>query len=266
MPDKCPVCEGKVERRINGSKKDSAAYFCTNPVCPAKNRRGMQHFVNAFELYTIGPKILDRFQAEGLISDAADLFALKKEDIQGLERFGEKSADNIIASIQQHKKVTLPRFLYALGILHVGEQTAEDLASRFGSLKKLMEASLDDIAAVENIGPVVAQSTYEYFHAKENIKYIEKLLKNGVQVESYKSKVTSNKLQGKAFVITGSLETMSRDDAKKKIKENGGQVTESVSKATDYVVVGADPGSKYDKAQKLGIKMLDEKEFLHLIR
>lgn len=267
MPEKCPVCGGKVERRVTASKKDDAsvAFFCSNPKCPAKNRRGMQHFVNVFEIYTIGPKILDRFQDEGLISDAADIFTLEKEDIQGLERFGEKSAENIIQSISDHKQVPLARFVYALGILHVGEQTAEDLAAHFQTLRQLMSASVDEINNIENIGPVVSQSVYDYFRTKENVKFIEKLIKNGVKIENYKLQTISYKLSGKTFVITGTLNSLSRDEAKKKIKALGGKVAESVSKNTDYVVVGAEPGSKYSKAQALGVRILDEKAFLALL-
>ncbi len=267
VPDVCPVCGGDVERRENGNGRQSTvAYFCTNPKCPAKNRRFMQHFVNVLEIYTVGPKILDRFQEEGLISDAADLFDLKKEDIEGLERFGEKSADNIIRSIHDHRMVSLSRFIYALGILHVGEQTAEDLAEHFGSLEKLIDASLDEINSIENIGPVVAQSVYDYFRHNENLKFIAKLQKNGVNVEPYKLTAKSYKLKGKTFVITGTLDSMSRDEAKAKIKEFGGKVTESVSKQTSYVVVGSDPGSKYDKAMKLGVEILDEKKFLEITK
>lgn len=226
----------------------------------------MQHFVNVLEIYTVGPKILDRFQEEGLISDAADLFTLKKEDIEGLERFGEKSAENIIASIQAHCSVTLPRFIFALGILHVGEQTAEDLAQHFGSLEKLMEAPLPEINDIENIGPVVAQSVYDYFHHKENLKFIDKLRKNGVKVQPYKLEAISYKLKGKTFVITGTLESLSRDEAKAKIKALGGKVAESVSKNTSYVVVGSDPGSKYQKAMALGVEILDEKKFIEMVK
>jgi DNA ligase (NAD+) len=190
---------------------------------------------------------------------------LKKGDIEGLERFGEKSAENIIASIDDHKKISLARFIYALGILNVGEQTAEDLAMHFGSLEKLMAASQDEINEIENIGPIVSKSVYDYFRQKENNRYVSKLLKTGVEVLAQKRQAGSSKLSGKTFVITGTLESMSRDEAKKKIKALGGKITESVSKNTSYVVVGSDPGSKYDKAQKLGVKILEEKEFLKLI-
>lgn len=267
MPQTCPTCGGVVEQRATASKKDgqSVAYFCVNPKCPAKNSRGMQHFVSIFEIYEIGPKILDRFQEEGLISDAADLFTLKKEDIVGMDRFGEKSAENIVQSIHDHKKQSLARFLFALGILHVGEQTAEDLAKQFHTLNKLMQATEEEINAVENIGPVVSKSVYDYFHTKENLKYVQKLLDNGVVIESYKLAAHGLKLQGKTFVVTGTLESMSRDEAKKKIKAFGGKVSESVSKLTDCVVVGENPGSKADKAVQLGVQILNEQEFLNIL-
>lgn len=276
VPKNCPVCQGVIERRRVGivnlkagkaaSPFASVAYYCTNPKCPAKNRRFMQHFVSVMEIYEVGPKVLERFQEEGLISDAADLFSLKKEDIEGLKRFGEKSADNIISSIEQHKRVSLPRFIFALGILHVGEQTAEDLAKYFITFEKLASAPSDEISTIENIGPVVAKSVHDYFRQKENLKFISKLQKNGVIVTPYRLPAISNKLTEKTFVITGSLESMSRDEAKKKIKILGGKVSESVSKQTSYVVAGSEPGSKLKKAQSLGVEILDEKKFLELLK
>ena len=220
--------------------------------------------MNAFEIYTVGPKIIRRFQDEGLISDAADLFALEEGDLSGLERFGEKSAENIINSIQSHKKIPLARFIYALGILNAGEQTAEDLADYFGSLAKLRNAAAPQINEVENIGPIVSQSVYDWFHHKENLKFLEKLLDNGVTLIN-PAKKKPGKFTGKTFVITGTLDTMSRDEAKQKIKAFGGKTTESVSAKTDFVVAGREPGSKYDKAKKLGIKIINEQEFARLL-
>ncbi len=265
VPKYCPVCGSLVEQRKTGAKNEaSVGFYCVNVKCPAKNRRFMQHFVSVLEIYEIGPKILDRFQEEGLISDASDIFSLKTEDIKVLERFGEKSAENIIKSIKEHSRVSLPKFIYALGILHVGEQTAEDLAKHFGSVLKLENASLEEINDIENIGPVVSQSVFEYFRNKDNLKFIEKLLNNGVRIEDYKSEIKNQKFSKQTFVITGVLDSMSRDEAKKKIKELGGKVTEAVSKQTSYVVVGSEPGSKKEKAETLGIKILSEKEFLKL--
>jgi DNA ligase (NAD+) len=303
MPEICPVCESKVERREAGlgkspmsngldepilgfedvgrgnrraprrgafpessnsqSNKNSVAYYCTNKNCPARSRRGLQHFVNIFEIYEIGPKILDRLKDEGLVSDPSDLFVLEKADLSGLERFGEKSADNIISSIQLHKKISLWRFIYALGIIHVGEQTARDLANHFGTLDKLTKASESEINNLENIGPVVSKSIISFFKDKTNLHLIEKLTKNGVSI--FHEKAKSLKFTGKSFVLTGTLTTMSRDIAKKKITENGGSVASSVSTNTSYVIAGDKPGSKYTEAQKLGVKILSEEEFLKII-
>lgn len=270
MPKLCPVCDDQVERREIGtgsssSQKESAAYYCTNPVCPAKNQRGIEHFVNAFDIYEIGPKVIARFKDEGLISDAADLFALEVGDINTLDRFGEKSAVNIIKSIDDHRKQPLAKFIYALGIHNVGEQTSEDIAYAFGSLENIKNASIDDFNAIENIGGVVSASVYDWFHHKENLKFLDKLITNGVEVANPEKKI-DGKLTGKTFVITGTLDTLSRDEAKKLIKAQGGKITDSVSKNTDFVVVGADPGSKFDKAKALGIEILDESRLLKLVK
>ena len=265
----CPVCSGGVEKRAIGvnSTEESTAYYCANPQCPAKNRRGLQHFVSVLDIYEIGPKILDRLQAEGLISDAADIFTLKKEDIEGLERFGEKSAENIIQSIEQRRELLLPRFIYALGILHVGEETALDLAEHFGSLEKLKQAALEEIDHIPNIGIAVAKSVYDYFADKNNLAFIDRLLINGVKVKHQNpSAKNSGPLLGKKVVITGTLDSMSRDEAKAAVRGAGGDWVSSVSKNTDLVIAGDQPGSKLDKAEKLNIKILDEKAFLQLLK
>ncbi len=266
MPKKCPVCGSETHRQIisEGDTK-GAAIVCNNRNCPAKNLRAITHFVNAFEIYTIGPKIIERFKDEGLISDAADIFSLKKEDIEPLERFGEKSAENIIKSIDDHRKISLAKFIYSLGILHVGEETAIDLAEYFGGIQKLEKATLEEIDAIPNIGAAVAKSIYNFFKDRHNMLFVEKLLSSGIEVKSEKLKVKSGPLAGKKVVVTGSLEKMSRDQAKAAVRKAGGEWTSSVSKNTDYVVVGSDPGSKYEKAQKLGVKILNEKDFLNLL-
>ena len=298
MPSVCPVCGSKVERKNSGSGQSSyskgprisspnilenvtelgqtishrtllasgetsVAYYCTNKHCPARSRRGLQHFVNAFEIYEIGPKILDRLRDEGLISDAADLFTLERADLSGLERFGEKSAENIISSIDSHKKVLFWRFIYSLGIIHVGEQTARDLANHFGSLEKLIKADVEEINNLENIGPVVSKSISEFFSDKINLNFIDKLLKNGVVI--HHEKVKKGIFSDKTFVLTGTLSTMSREDAKKKIIENGGSVSSAVSVKTSFVLAGDKPGSKYTDAQKLNVKILSEQEFLKML-
>lgn len=262
MPKNCPVCKTPVERRSTG-KEESVDWYCVNPQCPTKDLRAMEHFVTAFEIYTVGPKILARFKDEGLISDVVDLFYLKQEDIQSLERFGEKSAENIVNSIQGSKKITLPKFIYALGITHVGEETAFDLSQRFGSIQKLMNANLEEIGAIPNIGEVVAKSVYEWFNEKRNQEFVNALIKAGIKIETVKVKATP--LSGKSIVVTGTLDSMSREEAKQAVREAGGDWVSSVSKNTDYVVVGDSPGSKYEKAQSLGVKILEEKEFLKLL-
>ncbi len=271
MPKVCPVCDAPVKQKGVGEKvaakkgKNTVAYYCINPHCPAKSQRGLEHFVNALDIYTIGPKVIARFKDEGLISDAADLFSLVEGDISGLERFGEKSAENIIKSIQDHSHVSLARFIYSLGIVNVGEQTSEDLAAHFGTLEAIQSASPEAINAVENIGPVVARSVHDYFQHKENQKFIKKLINNGVIIEKPKKRL-AGKFTGKTFVLTGTLDTLSRDEAKSKIKELGGKMTESVSKNIDYIIVGSEPGSKYEKGKKLGVTILEESEFLQLLK
>ncbi len=260
MPAKCPICSSKVEK-----KPGMVDYVCTNKTCFAKQARGIRYFVSksGFDMAGIGPKILDKFIEEGLIKDAADLFDLEIGDIQPLERFEEKSAENIVNSIQRAKKITLAKFINALGILHVGEETAFDLAQRFGSIDKLMNATREEINAIPNIGEVVADSLKDWFEQKRNQELIHKLQKAGVQIE--KIKVKNTPLTGKSIVVTGSLEKLSRDEAKEAVREAGGGWVSSVSKNTNFVVVGDSPGSKADKAKKLGVKIIDEKEFLKLL-
>ncbi len=264
MLEKCPACGGNVEKRAGGAG-ETVAYYCANPKCPAKNERYLEHFVTAFEIYELGPKILRRFKDEGLITDAGDIFTLTKEDIAPLERFGEKSAENIIKEIELKKKISFSRFLWALGILHVGEETARDLASNFGTLDKLAKASIEEINVLENIGPAVSQSVYDYFHDKNNLAFVEKLQKNGVVIKKEEKK-KAGKFTGLTFVITGTLATMSREMAKEKVIALGGKVSGSVSKNTSYVLAGEEPGSKLKNAEKLGVKVIDEGEFLKMLK
>ncbi|HPS21211.1 MAG TPA: NAD-dependent DNA ligase LigA [Candidatus Paceibacterota bacterium] len=259
MPEVCPVCKTKIVR-----KENLVAYICPNPKCPAKNERFLEHFVVAFEIYELGPKILRRFKDEGLITDAADIFSLQKADIEVLERFGEKSAENIIKEINVKKKISFSRFLWALGILHVGEETARDLAENFGTLEKLQNANLEEISNIENIGPAVSKSVFNYFQDKSNLAFIEKLKKNGVTIEK-EGKKASGKFNGLTFVLTGTLSGMSRELAKEKILKLGGKVSGSVSKNTDYVLAGENPGSKLDDAKKLAIKVISEEDFLKML-
>jgi DNA ligase (NAD+) len=236
----------------------------------------LRHFVSrgAFNIEGLGPKIIDRFFDEGLISDAADIFLLQKGDIEVLPRFGEKSAQNIIDEVNLRKKITLPRFIYSLGILHIGEETAALLARKFeirnskfeigDLLKQAKSWTLEELQQISDIGPKVAQSIYDWFRDKRNIALLERLEKVGVQIGAPQLKTKSCKLKAKTFVLTGTLKTMTREEAKERIRELGGDVSESVSKKTNYVVAGEEPGSKYEKAKKLDVKILNEKEFLKL--
>ncbi len=272
MPPKCPIDGSPVIR-------DGVAYRCSSKACGARHKESLYHFVArpAFDIRGLGPKIIDRFLDEGLISDAADIFQIKEGDVAALERFGEKSAENIIREIESRKKTTLPRFIYSLGIIHVGEETANLLADEISGMKmhiskpadiiKIFRGmSVEDLQKIPDIGPKVAQSIYEWFREARNEKLIEKLGDAGVSIEEIKKRAGSQKLKGMTFVLTGGLESMPRDEAKEKIRELGGDVSESVSKKTSYVVAGSDPGSKYEKAKQLGVKTISEKEFLEIIR
>lgn len=267
MPKNCPICGSLVEKREIKSNQNSlnksVAFYCVNEDCLARKQRRFEHFVNAFEIYEIGPKIIARLQDEGLIADPADLFTLDKSDLAGLDRFGDKSALNIISSIERHRKIPLWRFIYSLGIIHVGEQTAKDVAIHFKTLEKIINSNIEDVIDIENIGPVVAKSISDFLKDKNNLKLINKLIKNGVT--PYYDLPKTSKLSGKIFVLTGTLLNMSREEAKKKITENGGKVSGSVSPKTNYVVLGENPGSKYNEAQKLNIKTISESEFLKMI-
>jgi DNA ligase (NAD+) len=268
MPNRCPACGGEVKKKsVSEKTSSSVAYYCSNPKCPAKDERYLEHFVSVFEIYELGPKILRRFKDEGLITDAADIFTLQKEDIASLPRFGEKSAENIIAEIKNKKKIPLSKFLWALGILHVGEETARDLATHFGTLEQLISGAgknVPEVDSIENIGPAVSKSVRDFFNDKNNLNFIKKLEKNGVIVEKAQ-KAKAGKFTGLNFVLTGTLLDMSREIAKERILALGGKVIGSVSKNTSYVVAGADPGSKLTTAEKLGVKILDEKTFLTML-
>lgn len=272
MPEKCPVDGSKVVR-------DGVAYKCSNKYCGARHKEQLYHFISrgGFNIEGLGPKIIDKFLDEGLISDAADIFAISKGDIAALPRFGEKSAENIVAEVELRKKITLRRFIYSLGIIHVGEETALLLARVYSAKRtgKISVAefikfygglSLEKLQELQDIGPKVAESIHDWFKDARNIHLLEKLGKEGVEIVSERSSAKNQKLSGSSFVLTGTLESMPRELAKQKIRELGGDISESVSSKTSYVVAGGDPGSKYDKAKKLGVKILNEKEFLDLLK
>ncbi len=261
MPEKCPSCGAKLAK--SGSE---ILLRCPNKNCFAQKRRGLYHFVSrtAFNIDGLGPKIIDKLLDEGLVQDSSDLFELKEGDITPLERFAEKSAENLIKSIQDKKEITLARFIYALGIRNIGEQTAIDLAKHFGSIKKIKSAKLEEFDSISDFGPVVSESIYEWFQDKGNLKFLDKL-ESKVKITNLQPKALVQKLAGKTFVLTGGLETMTRDDAKAKIRELGGDVTESISLKTSYVIAGSEPGSKVGRAEKLGVKIINEKTFLKML-
>ena len=261
MPRHCPICSAPVARDEGG-----VLIKCVNKKCPSRKRKVLYHFVSkhAFDIDGLGPKTINALLDQGLIQDAADLYDLKEGDIAPLERFGEKSAQNIIEAIAKSKKITLPRFLIALSILHVGEETALDLAEHFGSLEAIEKADSAEILTVKNIGDIVAQSVHDFFRDEHNQKFLTKLKKAGIEV-ARTARRKPGKLTGKSFVFTGELEAMSRDAAKAAVRALGADASETVSKNTSYVVTGTNPGSKYTRAQKLGVTILSEKDFLKMI-
>lgn len=270
IPTKCPICGSDLEyKKIKAGKKEGAGaiLYCTNKNCFAAEVGRIIHFVSkkAFNMDGVGEKNIEQFVNAGLVRTPADLFTLKKEDIMSLERFAEKSAENTINSIQGAKKVSFARFLYASGIPNVGEEMANVLARHFGALEKLEKAGKDELEKAPDVGEVVANSIIQYFRDAKNKKLLEDLKNNGVKIEDVKIN-HHQPLAGKTFVLTGSMESMTRDEAKDKIRALGGDISSSVSKETDFVVGGAEPGSKYDKAKKLGVKIIDEKEFLRLTK
>jgi len=264
MPNKCPVCGSDVERQ-----EGESALRCTGGLyCDAQRKEAIKHFASrrAMDIEGLGDKLVEQLIDEDLIQDAADLYHLSEQQYAELERMAEKSASNLVEALNKSKSTTQARFLFALGILNVGETTAQNLANYFGSLEKLMKADIDTLIEVPDVGPIVAQSIVMFFKQKHNRDVIKKLIKAGLHWPDVKGMEKGDQpLKGKIFVITGTMQSMTRDEAKAKIQALGGKVTGSVSKKTNYVVVGADPGSKYDKAQQLGIDILEEKDFGKLL-
>ncbi|MFA6215781.1 MAG: NAD-dependent DNA ligase LigA, partial [Patescibacteria group bacterium] len=251
MPSKCPVCGSAVQKKIAGEKSgtNSVAIFCTNPRCFAQQQRQLIHFVSkkAFDIDGLGKKIIEQLMAEDLLKTPADIFRLEKNDLLPLERFAEKSADNLIAAIKEAKKISLPRFIYALGIPHVGEETAIALANHFLSLNQIIKAPADYFSRLADIGPIVEASLTDWFSAEINLNLIKELKAVGLEISAGQAIAKTGRLTGKKIVVTGTLVSLSRDGAKEKIRQAGGDWVTSVSKNTDYVVVGENPGSKYNK-------------------
>ena len=264
IPGKCPVC-GSRAVRLEGE----AASRCTGMACPAKLAEAVFHFASrrAMNIDGLGGKIIARLIEAGLVRSVADLYALDKSDLLKLERMGEKLAENILASIDGSRKTSLPRFIYALGIRHVGEHLSQVLAAHFGALDKFMAAGQEELQTVAEVGPRVAQSISTFFGEKQNLKVLEKLFANGVSVSGERRSAgrASGKLAGKSFVFTGTLERHTREEASSLVEALGARIASQVSSKTDYVVAGADPGSKLDRAKTLGVTILTEKEFEKLV-
>lgn len=263
MPKHCPVCGGDVYR-----EEDEAAVRCINSSCPAKLIESVKHFASrqAMDIEGVGDALANDLVKSGLINDLSDIYYTKKQNIMGLERKADKSADNILSAIDASKERGLDRVIYALGILNVGRRAAELLAENFGDIDALIKAGDASLTAIEGIGPKIAGSITAYFKDNHNRHLIEKLKKAGVKL-NYKLKITNYKkgIKGKIFVFTGTLTGMSREEAEELVRSLGGKASSSVSKSTDYVVAGSEPGSKYEKAMKLGVKILDEDEFKKLL-
>lgn len=267
MPAKCPACGSPVKRSVIGKgDTSSAAHYCTNKKCFAQEIENLIHFVSkkGMNIDGMGEKIVEQLVSEGLVSDPADFYELSTDDLNPLERFAEKSAANLVEAIEKSKKVALPKFLFALGIRHVGEETAELIAQNFGTLAVIRNASVENIDAIDGVGEIMARSLYDWMHDKKNGVLLDRLLKYVTITKVLQTK--DSPLRGKTFVLTGTLSSMSRDEAKARIKSLGGKVTNSVSVNTDYLIIGEDPGSKYDKARDLGVRALHEKEFLNMVR
>lgn len=264
MPTVCPSCGHPVCRDADG---EGAAVRCENPACPAQRVRAMIHYAskNAMDIDGLGPQIVELFVANGLISDVADLYTLTVEQIAPLDRMGEKSAANLIAAIEKSKEAGLERLLFALGIRQVGEVAGEALAARFGEMEACLAASSEDFAAVPDIGAITAENLVSYFARQDVRELIDRLRAAGVRMSAKTAAPTSDAFAGKTVVLTGTLPTLTRDEATKMIKAAGGKVTGSVSKKTDLVLAGEEAGSKLTKAKELGIEIIDEEAFLRLL-
>jgi DNA ligase (NAD+) len=265
MPEHCPSC-GSQLKRMEGD----AVLRCEAGIkCPAQRKQGIMHFASrkALDIDGLGEKIVDQLIQNALIKNFSDLYNIKSDNLLNLERFASKSALNLIQSIDKSKDTSLAKFIYALGIRNVGEATAHDLASHFGSIDAVINASIDDLINIHDIGPTVAESIVKYFAKTSNVEEIRLLLSKGFVLKVAKLRNnTSSELEGLNFVLTGTLPNLKRDDAKALIMNSGGKVISSVSKKTDYLVAGDEAGSKLDKATALGVKIINEEELINLTK
>lgn len=264
IPNVCPECGWRVERQ-----GEEAAIRCTNPHCPALGREGLIHFVSrdAMNIDGCGPSIINALLDAGLVRDAADLYSLRKEDLLKLERMGEKSADNLLAALAESKKNELDKLLFALGIRHVGAKVARILATEFGSMEKLQQAQPEELAQIRDIGDKIAESAVTWLNVPANIDLVERLAAAGLTMTfTPPASQEDNPFFGKTLVFTGTMPTLGRAEAKTMAQDVGAKVSGSVSKKTDYVIAGAEAGSKLEKAQQLGVTVIDEAEFLRLLK
>lgn len=264
IPNVCPECGWRVERQ-----GEEAAIRCTNPHCPALGREGLIHFVSrdAMNIDGCGPSVINALLDAGLVRDAADLYSLRKEDLLKLERMGEKSADNLLAALAESKKNELDKLLFALGIRHVGAKVARILATEFGSMEKLQQAQPEELAQIRDIGYKIAESAVTWLNVPANIDLVERLAAAGLTMTfTPPASQEDNPFFGKTLVFTGTMPTLGRAEAKTMAQDVGAKVSGSVSKKTDYVIAGAEAGSKLEKAQQLGVTVIDEAEFLRLLK
>ena len=264
IPNVCPECGWRVERQ-----GEEAAIRCTNPHCPALGREGLIHFVSrdAMNIDGCGPSVINALLDAGLVRDAADLYSLRKEDLLKLERMGEKSADNLLTALAESKKNELDKLLFALGIRHVGAKVARILATEFGSMEKLQQAQPEELAQIRDIGDKIAESAVTWLNVPANIDLVERLAAAGLTMTfTPPASQEDNPFFGKTLVFTGTMPTLGRAEAKTMAQDVGAKVSGSVSKKTDYVIAGAEAGSKLEKAQQLGVTIIDEAEFLRLLK
>jgi DNA ligase (NAD+) len=262
MPDKCPMCGAGVER-----PEGEAVTRCVGIACPAQLAERVVHFSSrlAMDIEHVGPALVNQLLDAGFISDPTDLYYLELSRLMSLDRMGEKSAKNVLASIERSKNTTLARLLYALGIRHVGERTAQILAEHFGSLDSVISATVEDLSAVSDVGPVVAASIARFFAQDETTTVLEKLRRAELVIpETARPVKTESALAGKKFVFTGELQRFTRDEAEAMVRKVGGAATSSVSKNTDFVVAGERAGSKLAKARDLGVSVISEDEFIKM--
>jgi DNA ligase (NAD+) len=262
MPERCPVCGGHVVRA-----EGEADHRCVNANCPAKLRESIRHFASrgVMNIEGMGDSLVNQLVEAGMVKDVADIYSLTEEKLLTLERMGKKSADNILSEIENSKKLPLERVIYGLGIRFVGERTAQFLAEHFGSIDPLISAGEEELQEVNEIGPRVSAAIREFFDEPKNVALVKRLEKSGVRFTGDKRQ-RGTTLAGKTFVLTGTLERHTRDEAKQMIEDAGGKVAGSVSKKTDYIVAGADAGSKLDKARELKVAVIGETELEELLK